>query len=286
MFAPAKINLFLHVGARRPDGYHELLSLVAFASVGDELAASPGGELSLAIEGPFAAGLEADESNLVMRAARALQAALREKGMAPAGARLVLAKNLPIASGIGGGSSDAAATLKSLNAMWRGALSDAELTRIGLALGADVPVCLAARTSMMAGIGERVSPGPRLPQTPIVLVNPRIEVPTGPVFKALQYRTGVDAVAMPPSFASAAALAAFLSGARNDLEAPAIGFAPGIGACRDVLRASEGCALARMSGSGATCFGIFETRDRAAAAAKRIADEHPHWWAVAAELVR
>lgn len=286
MFAPAKINLFLHVGARRPDGYHDLLSLVAFASAGDELAASPGEELSLAIEGPFAEALKADESNLVMRAARALQADLREKGMAPPGARLALTKNLPLASGIGGGSSDAAATLKSLNAMWKGGLSDTELTRIGLALGADVPVCLSARTSMMAGIGERVSPGPRLPPTPVVLVNPRVEVPTGPVFKALQYRTGVDAVAMPPSFDTAAALAAFLASTRNDLEAPAIGLAPEIGACRDAMRASAGCALARMSGSGATCFGIFETGDQAAAAAKRIAAAHPDWWTVAAEFMR
>ncbi len=261
--ARAKVNLCLHVTGRRDDGYHLLDSLVAFAEVGDEIAAAEANELTLTIDGPFAPNLAAGADNLVMRAARLMGG----------GAALRLTKNLPVASGIGGGSADAAATLRAL-ARLRG--TDPPGTEAVLALGADVPVCLAGQATRMSGIGERLAPV-TLPPFSMVLVNPGVGVPTGAVFARLPRRDNspLDAV---PDFATAGALFDWLRSCRNDLEAPAREFAPVIGATIAALAAQPGCALARMSGSGATCFGLFETRTAATAAVARIAAAEPDWW--------
>ncbi|HET6183731.1 MAG TPA: 4-(cytidine 5'-diphospho)-2-C-methyl-D-erythritol kinase [Acetobacteraceae bacterium] len=270
--ARAKVNLYLHVTGRRADGYHLLDSLVVFAEAADTLAlddaAAP---LSLAVEGPFAAALEAAADNLVLRAARALSAA----ASLPARGALRLRKTLPVASGIGGGSADAAATLRLLCRAWGIAGDATDLHGVALALGADVPVCLAGVPARMAGIGEDVSPAPEIPAGGLVLANPGVPVPTQAVFRA---RTGPfsPAVPLPGLWGSIADLAAFLAGTRNDLEPAAIGLCPEIGCVLAALRAVPGCRFARMSGSGATCFGLFDTdaEARAAAAALR----RPGWW--------
>lgn len=271
-FAPAKINLALHVTGRRADGYHLLDSLVAFAGVGDVVTAEPAGGLSLAVTGPEAAGLSSGDDNLVLRAARAFDA--------PGGARLVLEKHLPQASGIGGGSADAAAALRVLAGLWGRALPDP--ARV-LVLGADVPVCLAGRTTRMGGIGEVLAKAPHLPPVHAVLCNPRQPLETPAVFAALQRR---DNPPLPdlPGWRDAVELAGWLGTTRNDLEAAAIAAAPVVARVLDALAAQEGCLLARMSGSGATCFGLFAGAQGAEAAARRIARAEPGWWLRAAPL--
>ncbi|SCY85151.1 4-(cytidine 5'-diphospho)-2-C-methyl-D-erythritol kinase [Paracoccus tibetensis] len=261
--APAKLNLALHVTGRRADGYHLLDSLVAFAAVGDEVALTPG-PLALQIDGPFAAGLGTDEDNLCLRAAR----------MVGGQARIRLTKNLPVASGIGGGSADAAAVLRALKRM------GLELPPAPERLGADVPVCLASRPARMEGVGEIVTPLPPLPRLHLVLVNPGIAVATPRVFAALARK---DNPPLPPvpRFARASDLTAWLAQTRNDLEAPAIALAPQVREVLDALQA-QGAGFARMSGSGATCFGIFATAGAAAEAAAALG--RPGWWAVASEL--
>lgn len=267
--APAKVNLFLHVTGRRADGYHLLDSLAVFADAADELRAAPADTLSLTIEGPFAAALAVEPDNLVLRAARALAEAA---GM-PSRAQLVLTKNLPVASGIGGGSADAAAALRVLGRLWG---VTADLSSLAARLGADVPVCLASRPARMGGVGEVLTRAPALPPYGMVLLNPGTPVATAEVFRA---RTGAFSpqADLPPSWTDAASMAADLASLRNDLESPAIGVCPPIGAALAVLRAIPGCLLARMSGSGATCFGLFATEDQA----KRVASSlgRPGWWA-------
>lgn len=270
--ARAKVNLCLHVTGRRPDGYHLLDSLVAFVEVGDEVAARPGPDLTLAIDGPFAAGLGAGLDNLVLRAAEAM----RHGG---AGAALTLTKRLPVASGIGGGSADAAATLRALARLWSAPLPDP--ARV-LALGADVPVCLAGRATRMSGIGEVLEPVD-LPACPMVLVNPGVETPTGGVYGRLERR---DNAPMAPlsGFTNLAALCDYLRAQRNDLEAPAMAFAPAVAAVVSALGGQDGCGLARMSGSGATVFGLFDSAARAEAAAARLLRSEPTWWVVATSM--
>lgn len=268
-FAPAKVNLHLHVVGRRADGYHLLDSLVVFAGVGDRLSVSPAAGFTLSITGPFAAGLESEPDNLVLRAGRALAATA---GIEPSG-HLVLEKNLPVASGIGGGSADAAAALRLLSRFWG---ISPDLDALGPTLGADVPVCLAGKPSLMSGIGEILSPAPPLPGLGIVLVNPGVAVSTPAVFRS---RSG--AFASPARFpdagwADAESLARSLNGTTNDLEAPARALAPAIIETVGTLAGIPGCWLARMSGSGATCFGLFASQadaERAAAAIVR-----PEWW--------
>jgi 4-diphosphocytidyl-2-C-methyl-D-erythritol kinase len=269
--APAKVNLFLHVLGRQPDGYHRLDSLVVFADIGDTLRAEPAEALSLAVEGPFAAGLAAEQDNLVLRAARALAAAA---GIAARG-HLVLSKHLPVASGIGGGSADAAAALRLLCRLWRVEPDAAVLARIAAGLGADVPVCLAGRTSRMAGIGERLEPAPALPACGIALVNPGIALATAEVFRA---RRGdwSDPAALPTAWRNAGEMADGLTRLRNDLQPPAIALQPVIGEVLAALESTPGCLLARMSGSGATCFGLFVDEATAAAAAPGL--QRPGWW--------
>ena len=269
--APAKVNLFLHVTGCRADGYHLLDSLAVFPGAADRLAAGPADGLNLAVTGPFGAGLQAEPDNLVLRAARALAAAAG----VPARAALVLDKRLPVASGIGGGSADAAAALRLLSRLWRVALPDAALHGIAAQLGADVPVCLAGGAMRMGGIGERLGPGPALPAFGMVLVNPGSAVSTPAVFKA---RTGPFSAmaALPGGWGDAGAMAAGLSDLSNDLEAPAIRLCPAVAAVLAWLRAQPGCLLARMSGSGATCFGLF----RDGPAAEAVARAAPAgWWA-------
>ncbi len=272
--APAKINLFLHVGDRRADGYHALQSLVAFTRAGDDLSFAPDVGVRLEIDGPFAAGLCAGADNLVIQAAQALS---RERGAA-----ITLTKNLPVASGIGGGSADCAATLRGLSRLWGMAHDTIALQKIGERLGSDVPVCISCQPQWMEGRGEIVTALPGLPPLPIVLVNPGVGVPTGKVFGALKDRRGVD-LPLPPEFANAAALIAYLKDTGNDLEAPARAIAPEINTVLEAI-AGEGALLARMSGSGATCFGLFGSDAAAARAAAAMKTQHPEWWAVATSL--
>jgi 4-diphosphocytidyl-2-C-methyl-D-erythritol kinase len=263
-FAPAKINLTLHVTGRRDDGYHLLDSLVVFADIGDRITLSPGrGGLTLTVTGPMAAGVPSGNSNLALRAARLAGAA---------DLSITLEKHLPAAAGIGGGSSDAAAVLRALGAI------DAD----ALALGADVPVCLPARSARMSGIGEVVAPLTGIPPLPAVLVNPGVAVPTAAVFAGLQCH---DHAAMPPipGFAGVADCAAWLATQRNDLEPPALKLAPAIGQVLAALRDS-GALLARMSGSGATCFGLYKDPDAARAAASTLAANRHEWWVAQTRL--
>ena len=283
VFAPAKINLFLHVGAKRTDGYHDICSLAAFADVGDRLDAIAAAELSLAISGPFATGLANGDDNLVMRAGHVLQAWARGNGQLPGGARLMLEKNLPIASGIGGGSSDAAATLKRLNHLWRLNASNADLMGVAETLGADVPVCLHNTSTLMEGLGERLTPWPKLPPLLAVLVNPGVALMTAHVFATLDKRSGAYAPA-PTTFASPRDLAAWLRSRANDLEAPARHLAPIIDDVLAEISATQGCLLARMSGSGATCFGLYESEGAASDAASALASRRPTWWIEATAL--
>lgn len=271
--APAKVNLYLHVTGRRPDGYHELDSLAVFAAAGDALSAEPADGLTLDIEGPFANALAAEPENLVLRAARALA----EAAGVPARARLTLSKNLPVASGIGGGSADAAAALRVLGRLWGVAVAPSIAER----LGADVPVCLTGQPARMRGIGEVLAPAPRLPPCGIVLLNPGIAVATADVFRARQGPFSAPAE-LPDGWVDATSLAADLARWRNDLETPAIVLCPAIGEALSRLRAQSGCLIARMSGSGATCYGLFATATNAAEAAKRL--EAPGWWAWGGDL--
>jgi len=277
--ACAKINLSLHIVGRRPDGYHLLESLVAFTEHGDGLHFNAGCDLQLEIVGPFSAGLESNDGNLVMRAARALGAS---------GCSIVLDKRLPVASGIGGGSADAAATLRGLMRRDGRVIDAAELKALALRLGADVPVCLDQRVCFMSGIGEVITPVPALPDVAVLLVNPLVGVATADVFRGLGLgigpREGSEHPVLPTSWRSAGDLAAFVATCRNDLEAPALAIAPVIGDVLAALRQQKGCEAARMSGSGATCFGLFETIALAEEAKATILRQSPQWWGMASRL--
>lgn len=260
--APAKINLALHVTGRRPDGYHLLDSLVVFTRLGDRVTVAPG-PLSLTLTGPFAAGIPAGDDNLCLRAARSVGAS----------AAITLDKRLPPASGIGGGTADAAAVLRALDR----APDQPER------LGADLPACLLSRSLRMQGVGETLTPLD-LPPLHLVLVNPRIELPTTAVFAALTCR---DNPPLPdlPACPDAGALTGWLRGTRNDLEPAARHLASVIGDCLTALDAA-GAVLARMSGSGATCFGLFPDAAAARTAATRIRAQAPGWWVAATETIQ
>jgi 4-diphosphocytidyl-2-C-methyl-D-erythritol kinase len=269
-FAPAKVNLALHVTGRRADGYHLLDSLVVFPRVGDRLRATPAPDLTLSVEGRFAAGLSG-AVNLVLRAARQLGPGR--------GAALTLEKSLPVASGLGGGSADAAAALRLLARLWGLPLPPPAAQ---LALGADVPACVVGAASRMRGIGERLDPVP-LPGFWLVLANPGVPAATPAVFSGLAGRFGPP-LADPPRLADAAALAAWLAAQRNDLEAPATALAPAVAEALAALAAQPGCRLARMSGSGATCFGLHADAASASAAAAALRHARPAWWVAAAPV--
>ncbi|MFP3383425.1 4-(cytidine 5'-diphospho)-2-C-methyl-D-erythritol kinase [Tritonibacter sp. SIMBA_163] len=268
VFAPAKINLTLHVTGRRADGYHLLDSLVAFANVGDRLRLTSGADLSLSVTGLFARGVPEDERNLVWRAA---------EGAGWRG-QIDLEKNLPHGAGIGGGSSDAAALLTALQEQGVPVPPD-----LPLSLGADVPVCMSARASRMQGIGEEITPVP-LPKLPALLVNPGVEVPTGAVFSALEERENTVMPADMPLFDGVEDCAEWLAAQRNDLEPAALTVAPLIERALGDLRSSRDALMARMSGSGATCFALYPSLKAAHFAAYEIGAEHPDWWCVATEL--
>lgn len=272
-FAPAKVNLTLHVTGRRADGYHLLDSLVVFAGIGDRLTIEPADTLSLTVTGPQAVGLPAGSNNLVLRAARAFSGSR--------GAAITLEKNLPVAAGLGGGSADAAAVLRALVRLWHLPLPD---TTSVLALGADVPVCLAGRSVRMTGVGEWIVPV-ALPEAWLVLVNPGVAVPTAPVFAGL---ARADLPPMPrdlPRLSGVADLAAFLAITRNDLATPAAAIAPVIPRVTEALTGQPGCLMARMSGSGATCWGLFADPLSATAAACGIQHAEPGWWVEAARML-
>lgn len=278
VFAPAKINLTLHVGRPMADGRHPLDSLVAFADVGDTLVVTPtrGGELTLEIDGPFAAALAPEPDNLVLRAARLMQA----RKDAHAGAHIRLTKALPIASGIGGGSADAAATLRALNGAWDGPrLDDDDLREIAGALGADVPACIASRPVRMLGDGRTLAPF-ACPQLPAVLINPGAPAPTGAVYRAFDALDLGDAFGSSPEggWPTPAAAITALGTARNDLEPAAVTVTPSIADVLTALAADPDIALARLSGSGATCFGLAHDAAAAARAAERLATAHMGWW--------
>jgi len=276
-FAPAKVNLTLHILGRRADGYHELESLVVFADAGDRLTFTPGGALGLEVTGPTSEAAGATGDNLVLKAARALAERVANLKVG----RFGLDKQLPVAAGLGGGSSDAAAALRLLAHHNGLPPDDARLYAAARATGADVPVCLDPRARMMRGIGDILSEPMRLPKLPAVLINPGVAVPTGEVFAALA-APALPGSAQSDDFfkidADAASLVAVLQARRNDLEIPAIRLQPVIADVLESLRASPGCLLVRMSGSGATCFGLFGSSEAAAAGAQALASVHPGWW--------
>lgn len=278
--APAKLNLYLHVTGRRADGYHELDSLVTFTAFGDTLEIAPVEAVRLSLSGPFASGLETGD-NLAARAA----AALAQRLGRPAALGIALEKRIPVAAGLGGGSADAAAVLRGLARLWRLGPEHADaLGEVALGLGADVPVCLHGRAAFMAGIGEALSPPPRLPPCAVLLVNPGEPVPTGLIF-AERREPYSSAERFGESPADAGALAALLRARRNDLEAPALARVPAIGCVLARLGVAPGCLLARMSGSGGTCFGLFADGADADEAGRAIACEHPAWWVRPTHLV-
>jgi len=262
--AYAKVNLALHVRAREADGYHRIETLFAFCEHGDRLRVAEGEALSLTVTGRFAGALANEQDNLVLRAARALG------GDRPAA--ITLEKNLPVASGIGGGSADAAATLRLLNRWWEIGATDTELLRIAASLGADVPACVRSRTARGEGRGDLLSEtAPDVAGTPILLVNPGVAVSTAAVFRTWD---GVDR----------GPLGASLEDSRNDLEPPALTIAPAIDAVLARLTGADGSKLVRMSGSGATCFALFADPASRDAAAAGIAADHPDWWSLASRL--
>ena len=280
--APAKVNLTLKVIGKRPDGFHELVSLAAFASVSDLLVLVPEADASLCVEGPFAGDL--GEDNLVLQAAEML---LEHFPNRRTGA-FTLDKQLPVAAGLGGGSADAAAALRLMERATPDPVPRETIARVAGLLGADVSVCLASKASMMRGRGDDIMQIAALPELPAVLVNPGVALGTGDVFAALGAPPVKDACAdndaEPASFGSADELAAYIRNTGNDLEATAIKCAPVIAEVRAALRATAGCRLAQMSGSGPTCFGIFGDADEARAAARTLSAAHPHWWVVATQL--
>ena len=277
--APAKLNLYLHVTGRRADGYHELDSLVAFADIHDTVEVRHSATLSLKVEGPFQTALGSRDDNLVLRAARALAEAA---GIEPA-ARITLTKRLPVSAGIGGGSADAAAALNALAQLWSLSLPADELAALALSLGADVPVCLAGRAAFVGGIGEEIEPAQVLPAAALVLVNPLRPLSTPAVFGA---RTG--AFTQPARFDElpfdAKALGGVLGQRKNDLTEAAVSLVPEVGAVLEALEAAPGTLLARMSGSGATCFALYENATAAVEAATAITTGNPRWWVAAGRL--
>ena len=276
--APAKVNLYLHVGAPGADGYHPLCSLMAFADFGDLLSTHEADAFVLDIRGPFARGLAADADNLVARAARALIAESR-RSLQPVG--LTLDKRLPVASGLGGGSSDAGAALRLLCDEFRLSLGDARLEAIADGLGADGAACLWGRPVTAQGRGERLSPAPGLPDLDVVLVNPGVPVSTAEVYRRFDAAGRFGDVAppgAPDAFETPAELAGWLSLQRNDLQAAAISVAPEVGAVLETLADEPETLLARVSGSGGTCFALCASDIEAESLAERLEAMVPHWW--------
>jgi 4-diphosphocytidyl-2-C-methyl-D-erythritol kinase len=284
----AKVNLTLRVVGRRGDGYHELESVVAFADCADRLSLTPGAKLNLKTTGPLAQDCGEISDNLVFKAARLLGERVADLKLGD----FILDKVLPVAAGIGGGSADAAAALRLLAQLNGLAIDDARLIEVAQLTGADVPVCLASRACVMTGVGETLLPL-ALPKIPCVMVNPRVAVATKDVFGALGLRNGellvgatdvIQAAAWPEDGASVEDWVEALAAGSNDLEAPAMRIQPAIGKVLSALSATNGAWLARMSGSGATCFAIFENTAEAQRASQKIQSDHPGWWVHAGVL--
>jgi 4-diphosphocytidyl-2-C-methyl-D-erythritol kinase len=272
--ANAKVNLSLKVRGLLPNGYHQLESLVVFADIADRIICKDADELALKISGPFAENLASDKDNLILRAARVFATALgRDPTLA-----FELEKNLPIASGIGGGSADAAAALRAMMRLWGD--PPGSILKIALELGADVPVCMRKRPSFMTGVGENVRTVPRLPEINAVLANPGIGVSTQAVFGRLQAGPvqAPDRLPLLPGVETLDRLLTWLRENENDLEAPAIALEPVIGTVLAELSQTPGCRLARMSGSGATCFALYDNPFDAADAAAELSKAHVDWW--------
>jgi 4-diphosphocytidyl-2-C-methyl-D-erythritol kinase len=281
--APAKINLALHVVGRRADGYHNLESLVVFAEVGDELEARIAPSDALRITGPFAAGLPANETNLVTRAVGVFRD--RWPDAVTGGLSIELKKNLPVASGIGGGSADAAAALRLMASLSAQPIAYDDLADIALTLGADVPACLLSRPCEMRGIGEIVRPLREFPPYHIVLVNPLLPIVTAEVFRRLHRHDNGPLPELPRPMSRPAQLGLWLEATRNDLEEPAIGLVGVIDDLAASLRLAPGCSLARMSGSGATVFGLFGSGAQAHQAAHDLRAQWPGYWVAASPLI-
>ena len=277
--APAKINLALHVTGQRDDGYHSIETLAAFAGIGDRITVEAAQEDRFTIDGPFAAGLDAGDGNLVIRARDALRAKL---GEAPA-VHIHLEKNLPLASGIGGGSADAAAALKALVAHWDAAIAPERLREIAETLGADVPMCLNGRPLVARGVGEAIEPLADFPRVACVLVNPGRPVPTPAVFAALTTRDNAPLASFGDGFDDAETLFAWLDGQRNDLQTPALTLEPTIGEALELLGGTD-ARIVRMSGSGATCFGLYDDGDAARRAAETLTSARPGWYVQSTHL--
>lgn len=272
--APAKINLFLHVGPVAADGYHPLASLVAFADVGDAVTVTRADALSLAVTGPFGGALAGEGDNLILRGLRALG---EVAGIGAPPVVVALDKQLPIAAGLGGGSADAGTAIRLAAQLLDFDLDEAALEAVAGVVGADGPMCLRARPAWATGRGDDLTDEPRLPPLHAVLLNPGVASPTGAVYRAYDDAPagGADCPAPPVDWSSAAVID-WLKGQRNDLEAPALRVTPGIGEALAAMRAAPGCRLTRMSGSGATVFGLFD--DAAAAEAAAGVLQRPGWW--------
>ncbi|MEE9313574.1 MAG: 4-(cytidine 5'-diphospho)-2-C-methyl-D-erythritol kinase [Rhizobiaceae bacterium] len=275
--APAKINLALHVTDQQADGYHLLDTLVTFAELGDQIKIAPARDLTFAITGAESRDLKMDTDNLVCRAAHLLRDYVQDDAL---GAKITLEKNLPTASGIGGGSADAAATLLGLMEFWQVNVGQHSLIELALELGADVPMCLEGIPARVRGIGEEIEPAP-LPAFPIVLANPRIGVSTPRIFKALDNKQNppLDDPSNTTNWID------YLAQQRNDLQAPAISLTPAIADCLAALNQTTNCRLARMSGSGATCFGLYDTQENADEAAAMLRKNQPDWWVVSTRTI-
>jgi len=272
--ARAKVNLYLHVLGRRKDGYHELDSLFVFGEIADVVQVRPARSLRLKTKGPFAKALPESKDNLILRAAKLLADAVEIKPKA----EITLTKNLPIAAGLGGGSADAAAALRALAAFWEIPPDSVDLTLLGLGLGADIPACLLSEPCFVGGVGELIEPAPDFPSVPILLVNPGDALATASVFAARKQKFSKKSrfASMPDSVVG---LVSVLEARRNDLEEPAMSLCPAVGEVLQAIRATDGCRLARMSGSGATCFGLYRDVLEAEEAAKSL--RRRGWWSEA-----
>jgi len=281
--AAAKVNLFLHVGPVKPNGRHDLDSLVVFSDdhLADDLQAEPADTLTLEVNGPFAGEVGALDDNLVLRAAKALQV----MSGTVRGARLTLTKRLPVAAGIGGGSSDAAAALRLLTMLWK--IDPAHAEALAPSLGGDVPVALGGVPALMRGEGEQVVAAHVPPGIPALLVNPLVACPTGPVFRAFDAAGGGDDFALIdpfPDFLGRDQLTDWLGSQRNDLEGPATALVPEVGEVLAFLKAQPGVRLARMSGSGSTCFALLDAISFAERAIEVLKVRHPGWWSAPCRL--
>jgi 4-diphosphocytidyl-2-C-methyl-D-erythritol kinase len=281
--APAKVNLALHVTGRRDNGYHDLHGLTVFTELSDELRAQPAPADRLEVQGPFAAGLGGPGSNLVWRAVGAFRS--RWPGSVAGGVAFTLDKMLPVASGIGGGSADAAAALRAMSRLATSPVEPAELMSLAAGLGADVPMCLLSQPCEISGTGEILRPLKKIPPCHLVLVNPLLPVATADVFRRLEQRNNPRMPPLPDGLDHLSVFSLWLADTRNDLEAPALAIAPVIGVLKTAVAGTQGCVLSRMSGSGATVFGLYGSGSQAMQAAKDLRRAFPEFWIAATPLL-